>query len=202
MSGSAAMCSSSVTSTARASIHAVCTPCRCECRRHDLAAGQLAHRDDRVVRRRRHLAMPRQGSNRFHQRGEVCRQPRDQRRTGDRASHERLRDAGMPFEQVVEELRGFFPGALRGETRRFDQTIGDLRHRRDDDHRRRRRRAPGQMVAHDRDHAVHRLRIGDRGAAELHDDVHSRPSRCISSAFRIAAPAAPRMVLWPSATNL
>ena len=31
---------------------------------------------------------------------------------------------------------------------------------------------------------------------------HSLPSRCISSALRIAAPAAPRIVLWPSATNL
>ena len=32
--------------------------------------------------------------------------------------------------------------------------------------------------------------------------AHNSPSRCISSAFRIAAPAAPRIVLWPSATNL
>ena len=63
------------------------------------------------------------------------------------------------------------------------------------------------------------VRVGDRRAAEFHHDVashrsvslpqlhaadahHSSPSACISSAFRIAAPAAPRIVLWPSATNL
>ena len=41
-----------------------------------------------------------------------------------------------------------------------------------------------------------------RGAAELHDDHQSSiPSECISSAFRQAAPAAPRMVLWLSTTN-
>ena len=43
----------------------------------------------------------------------------------------------------------------------------------------------------------------DRRAAELHDDHQSSiPSECISSAFSTAAPAAPRMVLWLSATNL
>ena len=42
-----------------------------------------------------------------------------------------------------------------------------------------------------------------RGAAEFHDDhdQSSSPSECISSAFSTAAPAAPRTVLWPSATN-
>ena len=43
----------------------------------------------------------------------------------------------------------------------------------------------------------------DRTAAEFHDDHQSSiPSECISSALRTAAPAAPRMVLWPRATNL
>ena len=43
----------------------------------------------------------------------------------------------------------------------------------------------------------------DGRAAELHDDHQSSsPSEYISSAFRTAAPAAPRMVLWPSAMNL
>ena len=42
-----------------------------------------------------------------------------------------------------------------------------------------------------------------RRAAEFHDDHQSSiPSECISSAFSTAAPAAPRTVLWPSATNL
>src|SRR5947209_19526449 len=62
----------------------------------------------------------------------------------------------------------------------------------------------------------------DRGTAEFHDDhdwavmfgrsrsresarsIHqsSSPSEYISSAFKTAAPAAPRMVLWPKAMNL
>src|SRR5690242_38164 len=43
----------------------------------------------------------------------------------------------------------------------------------------------------------------DRGAAELHHHHQSSiPSECISSAFNTAAPAAPRMVLWVSTTNL
>ena len=42
-----------------------------------------------------------------------------------------------------------------------------------------------------------------RRAAEFHDDHQSSiPSECISSALSTAAPAAPRMVLWPRATNL
>ena len=42
----------------------------------------------------------------------------------------------------------------------------------------------------------------DGGPAELHDD-HGRRSRAFSSsAFRMAAPAAPRMVLWTSASSL
>src|SRR5581483_7079221 len=43
----------------------------------------------------------------------------------------------------------------------------------------------------------------DGGAAEFHDDHQSSiPSECMSSALSTAAPAAPRMVLWPRATNL
>src|SRR5262249_32812713 len=43
----------------------------------------------------------------------------------------------------------------------------------------------------------------DGGAAELHHDHQSSiPSECISSAFKTAAPAAPRMVLWLRTTNL
>ena len=93
--------------------------------------------------------------------------------------------------------------ALPGQTAGFDQPIGHLRHRRHDDDRRACRLGNRAMLsAHDGDHARHRVGVGDRRAAELHDDVHSSPSRCISSALRIAAPAAPRIVLWPSATNL
>ena len=43
----------------------------------------------------------------------------------------------------------------------------------------------------------------DGGAAKFHDDHQSSiPSEYISSAFSTAAPAAPRTVLWPQATNL
>src|SRR5881227_390094 len=43
----------------------------------------------------------------------------------------------------------------------------------------------------------------DGGAAEFHDDHQSSsPSEYISSALSTAAPAAPRTVLWPRATNL
>ena len=40
------------------------------------------------------------------------------------------------------------------------------------------------------------------GPAELHDDHGSRPRAWSSSAFRMAAPAAPRIVLWTSASSL
>src|ERR1022692_97896 len=43
----------------------------------------------------------------------------------------------------------------------------------------------------------------DGGSAKLHDDHQSsNPSEYISSALRTAAPAAPRTVLCPRATNL
>ena len=42
----------------------------------------------------------------------------------------------------------------------------------------------------------------ERAAEFHHDHQSSIPSECISSALSTAAPAAPRMVLWPSATNL
>ena len=202
MSGSAAVCSSSVTSTARASTHAVCTPCAANAAAtmRLLASSPIA--TIASCGRRRHFAVARQGPHGLHQRREILRQLRDQRR---RARSAATSDVATPMCRSSRSLRSFAassPVAVRGEPRRFDQAIGDLRHRRHDDDRRRRRRAAGELIADDGDHAAHRLGVGDRGAAELHDDVHSSPSRCISSAFRIAAPAAPRMVLWPSATNL
>ena len=45
----------------------------------------------------------------------------------------------------------------------------------------------------------------DGGSAEFHYDHQSlvrKPSDAMSSAFSTAAPAAPRIVLWPQATNL
>ena len=205
MSGTAAVCSASVTSTC-----AGIDPGRRNALRRRTPPPRSGCWPARPSRRSRRAtaATPRDARASVrtvsHQRGELCR--RAARPAADERSgrDERRRDADVPLEQVVQELRGFVrrrpPPASRAD---LDQPIGHLRHRRDDDDRRRVvRRARRELVAHDGDDPVHRLGVGDRGAAELHDDVHSRPSRCISSAFRIAAPAAPRIVLWPSAMNL
>ena len=174
-----------------------------ERRRHDPAAGQLAHRHNRVVRPRRHFARLPQARARV---------ARSARRTLRRAGHERRScvavherggDADVPLAAV--RCSSVAASSPRPSPARRPVSISrsvtfDMR-RHDDD----RRRVAGlrlELLADDADDAAHRLRIGDRGAAELHDDVHSSPSRCISSAFRIAAPAAPRIVLCPSATNL
>src|SRR6266446_9820889 len=56
---------------------------------------------------------------------------------------------------------------------------------------------------HDRGDASDGAGGFDGRAAEFHDDHQSsNPSEYISSALRTAAPAAPRTVLWPRATNL
>ena len=96
----------------------------------------------------------------------------------------------------------------------------------DDDQQAIGRRLPLNLLPARSRSPANRRFVGDRRAAEFHDDAHrasasrsprrtgqahlpvanarghSSPSACINSAFRIAAPAAPRIVLWPSATNL
>ena len=174
---------------------------RRERRRHDPAAGELAHRDNLVMRPRRDVAAGRQRPHRQDQAREFLGERRGQRLHSVGAD-ERRGDAQVPLQQVAQQLRGLIGLPVAGEAGGFDQPVRDLRQRRDDDNRRPGRRIGFQVARHDPDHAAHRFGVGDRGAAELHHHVHRSPSRCISSAFRIAAPAAPRMVLCPSATNL
>ena len=113
-----------------------------------------------------------------------------------------LNDAGVACQEIGQDLGGRRPLPLTCQPPRLDQSIGHLGHRGHDDHRRSSAGMLLELRLDDLDDAGHRVGIRDRGAAELHDDVHRKPSRCMSSAFRTAAPAAPRIVLWPSATNL
>ncbi len=110
--------------------------------------------------------------------------------------------------------------ALRRCRRRrgCEQLVGDACHGGDDDDGLQTRIAPR---GDDGCRALHRGRVFDRGAAELHDhdpgsgDAHAKapaeathffqsslPSMASISAFRIAAPAAPRMVLCESSVEL
>src|SRR6185436_13116852 len=106
----------------------------------------------------------------------------------------------MTSAYLAEQRRGLFGVTTARRLCRPDETVCDLRQRRHDDDGR-----PGAgvlrlpLAADDVDDARHRDRIGDGRTAELHDNgcgsAHSRPSSRISSALRIAAPAAPRIVL-------
>ena len=167
--------------------------------RDDAAAGELAGGEHRVVRSRRHLA---EDGERVHQARELGELPCDLRAERPRGWSVVTAVATLMCRSssARSSAAASSPSALFGESRDRDQrsvtpdsadttTTGDAATLR-------------VLPAHDVDQAVHGVGIGDRRAAELHDHVHSSPSRCISSAFRIAAPAAPRIVLWPSATNL
>ncbi len=80
-----------------------------------------------------------------------------------------------------------------------DQRIRRAAHRRDHDDR-----ATIEATAHDLGEALDRRRVADRGPAELDDDhaASNAPCAASTSALRIDPPAAPRMVLCPSATSL
>ena len=201
----AAVCSASVTSTWRASTHARgnaaarrTPPPRCGCWR---ARPSRASRRARAATRRRAAA----------QRADLAVERREVRASAASTSASSARpctsadgDADVP-RRAGRSSSCAASLALRrrrpaGRSRRAGRSPSTAPTR---------RRPAGasfglarDLLADDADDAGHRLGVGDRRAAELHDDVHSSPSRCISSAFRIAAPAAPRIVLWPSATNL
>src|SRR5712692_6038549 len=97
--------------------------------------------------------------------------------------------------ELLERLLLAAPGRLGANG---EQPVRSLPHRRDHHHR-----PAVQPGAYDRRHAFDGRRRLQRRAAELHDDHQSRnPSEYISSALSTAAPAAPRMALWPSATYL
>src|SRR4051794_320938 len=104
----------------------------------------------------------------------------------------------MEVAQVVQlfDIVGalaFDRGAGDGE-----QLVRGLSHRGDDDHR------PFCLAGtNDAGDSLNRSGRLDGGPAKFHDDHQSSiPSECINSAFRTAAPAAPRIVLWLSTTNL
>src|SRR5947208_824363 len=74
--------------------------------------------------------------------------------------------------------------------------VRGLAHRRHDHDR-----LPVHSRLHNGSDALNRGGGLDRGSAELHYDHASSPSDWSSSALSTAAPAAPRIVLCPSATN-
>src|ERR1039458_8159836 len=106
--------------------------------------------------------------------------------------------AGVKVAQVVDLADVFFARAVNCRRSDSQQLVGGLTHGRNDDDR------PAAGAGFDdRRYALDGGRRFHRRAAEFHDDHQSSiPSECISSALSTAAPAAPRTVLWASATNL
>ena len=104
----------------------------------------------------------------------------------------------MEIAQVVDLPDVFLALAVDGGGGDGQQLVGGLAHGRNHHH--------GPALRARFDDAGDAFDGGGRfhrRAAEFHDDHQSSiPSECISSAFSTAAPAAPRTVLWPSATNL
>ena len=121
-----------------------------------------------------------------------------------------LRESGMErtvdehFQDLTELVKGLAvlgeltPRSIDGRRGDGQQLVGGLAHGGDHDH--------GLAISagfDDGGDALDGCRRFDRSAAEFHDDHQSSiPSECISSALSTAAPAAPRTVLCPSATNL
>ena len=106
--------------------------------------------------------------------------------------------AGVEIAQIVDLADVFFARAANGRGGDGQQLVGGLAHGRNHHYR----PAVGAGFDDRRD-ALDGGRGFHRRAAEFHDDHQSSiPSECISSALSTAAPAAPRTVLWPSATNL
>src|ERR1700691_1623075 len=104
----------------------------------------------------------------------------------------------MKLAQLAELLERRLKLARRGSVSHRQQLVGGFSHRRNHNDR-----TPVQPLADNARDAPDGLRRFDGRSAELHHDHQSRyPSAFITSAFSTAAPAAPRTVLWPSATNL
>ena len=219
MSGAAAVCSASVDEhRARVDPDAGDAVVG-ERRRDDPAADDLADRQHGVERTRRHLAQHGQRvrpgrSTRSNSLSHIGRRPPARLVAGDRG-----RDRDMPLEQRLQRRRRAVGRRRPRPARDRHELVGDAAERRHDHHR---RAAFGLSPAAGATMPIKRLiasgsatdvppnfmttltASGQVGSRDLRYDSHvaSKPSRCISSAFRIAAPAAPRIVLWPSATNL
>src|SRR5260370_39788578 len=111
---------------------------------------------------------------------------------------DQARLARMVVAQVVKLADVLLALAPDGSGGDREQLVGGLPHGGNYDH------GPTRFAgAHDAGNTLDGSGGLHGAAAELHDDHQSSiPSECISSAFSTAAPAAPRMVLWLSTTNL
>src|SRR5579885_1363855 len=106
--------------------------------------------------------------------------------------------AAMKFAELSQLVESLLAPSGGGQGSDRQELVGGLAHGRDNHHR-----PLCDARFDDACHPRDGLSGFDGGAAEFHHDHRaSQPSECISSAFSTAAPAAPRTVLWPSATNL
>ena len=137
MSGTAAVCSASVTSTcARVDPDRRNLPRR-ERGRHDPAAGQLAHRDDRVVRPRRHVVAA--AASARTERDQLAESSVQRRGRAPPASSAPTSAEATPRCRSSRSPSSFAASSaspVAGEAAGLDEPIGDLRHRRHDDDRR------------------------------------------------------------------
>ena len=181
----------SVTITSRASTCAALIPALLEMRRHDQAGQALSKSGNRVGRARSQFAHHRQPLHQIRELFEMRVELRIDAAAG-RLAQMKLRASRSavpapaealprpPWLPIASSLLVVLPIAETTTTGRCAETI-----------------------AHDARDAPDRLRRFDGGSAELHHDHRSRyPSAFMTSAFSTAAPAAPRTVLCPSATNL
>ena len=135
MSGAAAVCSASVTSTVRASTHALGDAAVGERGGDDPAADQLADRLHRVERARRHLAQHRQ---RVHEAGQLVEFASHIARAASRGwrSSPRPRPSRWRSSSACSSRGGAGRVAVLGQLRDRDQRVGHPRQRRHDDDRR------------------------------------------------------------------
>ena len=171
-----AVCSASVTSTVRASTQRARHAVIGERRRDDPAADQLADRQHRVERPRRHLA---QHGQRVHQR-RSARRTRVARRATTAArlvARHRRRDRDVPLEQRAAappprvRRRRPRPAAPSRPARRSRSTSADTTTTGARPSSAARCDLLPRTMPID---AADRVGIGDRRAAELHHDAHAR----------------------------
>src|SRR5579871_1125598 len=155
-------------------------------------------------------------------RDDQARKPLAEARDGIDRARRQLAQHCQPFRQLRELLEMLIDGALHSRFAQmviaqgqqlaqrivtfsayrkignFEQTVRGFPHGGNHNHR-----LSVEAGFDDAGYSFERRRGFDGRAAEFHDDHQSsNPSEYINSAFRTAAPAAPRTVLWPSAMNL
>ena len=202
------MCSSSVTITRRASTQPAASPCDVSAAATMRLLSDFADGGDRVEPARRHFAQHAERADDALELVELAIDERLDRRRARAASVMTPRDLEVPRAQRRARARA----RLRRRRRRpRPRRRAADRSRRRARTRRRPARASRALSAESPPAAPRaRWRSGARSRRRSATDVPpnfmtitaSSPSAFISSAFRIDAPAAPRTVLWPSATNL